>query len=152
MKKRYHTIDKRGEANEAKLAASLSKNGQLLLPMVDLIEHCRLARDELIGVADRPTVQAVLELSAEQAAGGPCQQGKPRAGEVVWRGHQAGTAILSDREMEVKRPRPCRKGPRGTEVEVPAYEAMQDEPRPGGCLLNTLIRGVPTRQYRGAVS
>ena len=39
MKKTYHTIDKQGKANTKKLAEFFSKNGQLLLPMVDLIEH-----------------------------------------------------------------------------------------------------------------
>lgn len=151
MKRRYHTIDKQGKANEAKLAALLSKNGQLLLPMVDLIEQCRLACDELIDVAGRATIQAVLELSAEQAAGGPRQQGKQRAGEVVWYGHQGGTVMLSDRKLEVKRPRLRRKGPGGKEVEVPAYEAMQDQPRLGTRMLDILMRGVSTRQYRGVI-
>ena len=40
VKKSYHTINKQGKANERKLAEFLSKNGQLLLPMVDLIEQC----------------------------------------------------------------------------------------------------------------
>jgi hypothetical protein len=31
----------------------LAKNGQALLPMVDLIEQCRLACDELIDVTGR---------------------------------------------------------------------------------------------------
>src|SRR5579871_2570265 len=86
VKRSYHTINKQGKANERKLADFLSKGGQLLLPMVDLIEQCRLACDELIDVAGRATIQAVLELSAEQAAGGPRQQGKQRSGEVVWYG------------------------------------------------------------------
>lgn len=50
MKKRYHTIKKQGRANEEKLVNFLSKNGQLLLPMVDLIEQCQWACDELIEV------------------------------------------------------------------------------------------------------
>ena len=51
MKRNYHTINKQGKANEKKLATFLSKGGQLLLPMVDLIEQCRMACDELIDVA-----------------------------------------------------------------------------------------------------
>jgi hypothetical protein len=54
------------------------------MPMVDLIEQCRMACDELIDVAGRTTIHAVLELSAQQAAGGPRQQGKQREGEVGW--------------------------------------------------------------------
>jgi transposase-like protein len=151
VKRRYHTIDKQGKANQAKLAAFLSQNGQLLLPMVDLIEQCRLACDELIDVAGRATVQAVLELSAEQAAGGPRQQGKPRAGDVVWYGRQAGTVMLSDRKLAVQRPRLRQKGSGGKEVEVPAYAAMQDQPRLGARMLDILMRGVSTRQYRGVI-
>ena len=60
MKRSCHTINKQGKANEKKLAEFLSKDGQLLLPMVDLIEQCRMACDELIDVAGRATIQAVL--------------------------------------------------------------------------------------------
>jgi hypothetical protein len=55
---------------------------------VDLIEHCRSACDDLIDVAGRATIQAVLELSAQQVAD-PSQQGKYRTGWVVWYGHQS---------------------------------------------------------------
>ena len=59
VKRSYHTIDKQGKANEKKLAEFLCKGGQLLLPMVDLIEHCQMACDELIDVAGRAAIQAV---------------------------------------------------------------------------------------------
>ena len=58
MKGSYHTINKQGTANEKKLAEFLSKDGQPLLPMVDLIEQCRMACAELIDVAGRATIQA----------------------------------------------------------------------------------------------
>lgn len=152
MKRNYHTIDKQGKVNARQLGEFLSKNGQQLLPMVDLIEQCRMACDELIDVAGRATIQAVLELSAQQAAGGPRQQGKQRAGEVVWYGRQAGTVMLSDRKVEIKRPRLRKKGEgAGKEVEVPAYEAMQDQSRLGARMLDILMRGVSTRQYRGVI-
>ncbi|HYL74669.1 MAG TPA: IS256 family transposase [Bryobacteraceae bacterium] len=151
MKRNYHTIDKQGKANERKLAGFLSKSGQLLLPLVDLIEQCQMACDELIDVAGRATIQAVLELSAQQVAG-PRQQGKQRTGEVVWYGRQSGTVMLSDRKLGVKRPRLRQKGPgEGKEVEVPAYAAMQDEPRLGARMLDILMRGVSTRQYRAVI-
>jgi hypothetical protein len=47
VKKSYHTINKQGKANEHKLSEFLSRNGQFLLPMVDLIEQCQFACDEL---------------------------------------------------------------------------------------------------------
>jgi putative transposase len=152
MRRSYHTIDKQGKVNARKLGEFLSKNGQQLLPMVDLIEQCRMACDELIDVAGRATIQAVLELSAQQAAGGPRQQGKQRAGEVVWYGGQEGAVMLSDRKLAVKRPRLRQKGPgSGKEVEIPAYQAMQDQPRLGARMLDILMRGVSTRQYRGVI-
>lgn len=152
MKRTYHTIDKQGKVNAGKLGEFLSKNGQHLLPMVDLIEQCRMACDELIEVAGIATIQAVLELSAQQAAGGPRQQGKQREGEVGWYGRQSGTVLLSDRKLAVKRPRLRQKGRGpGKEVEVPAYQAMQDQPRLGARMLDILMRGVSTRQYRGVI-
>lgn len=152
MKRNYHTIDKQGKVNARQLGEFLSKNGQQLLPMVDLIEQCRMACDELIDVAGRATIQAVLELSAQQAAGGPRQQGKQRAGEVVWYGRQPGSVMLSDRKLAVQRPRLRQKGPgSGKEVEVPAYQAMQDQPKLSARMLDILMRGVSTRQYGGVI-
>jgi hypothetical protein len=86
VRKSYHTIEKMGKmgkGNARRLAEFLSKNGQFLLPMLDLIEQCRLACDELIDIAGRATLQAVLELSAQQVAGGPPHPGQRRGGEVV---------------------------------------------------------------------
>ncbi len=48
MKRAYRTIRKQGKLNEQELASFLVKNGQGLLPMVDLIEQCQMACDELI--------------------------------------------------------------------------------------------------------
>ncbi len=152
MKKSYHTIDKQGKVNEKKLAEFLAKNGQVLLPMMELIEQCRLACDELIDVAGRASIQAVLELSAQQVAG-PRQQGKQRREDVVWYGGQTGTVSLSDRKLRVQGPRLRQKGTgAGKEVEIPAYEALQDEPRLGARMLEILLRGVSTRQYQGVIA
>jgi transposase-like protein len=151
VKKRYHTINKQGKANEVKLAEFLSKNGQLLLPMVGLVEQCQLACDELIDVAGRATIQAVLQLSAEEVAGGPPQHGKRRAGEVVFYGQQPGMVTLSDRKLEIERPRLRTKGPGSHEVRIPAYIAMQNQPRLGARLLDILMQGVSTRHYKGVI-
>ena len=90
MKKTCHTIRKQGKANEQELTAFLSKNGQGLLPMVELIEQSRIACDQLIDVRGRAVLQAVLQLSAAQVAGGRRQQGKRRSESVVFYGRQAG--------------------------------------------------------------
>ena len=39
----------------------------------------------------------------------------------------------------------------GKEVEVPAYAAMQDQPRLSARMLDILMRGVSTRQYRSVI-
>ena len=151
MKKSYHTIGKQGKINEQQLTSFLVKNGQGLLPMVDLIEQCQLACDELIDVTGRAAIQAVLQLSAMEAAGGPPQQGKRRSSEVVFYGRQPGQVFLQDRKLEVDRPRLRTKGPRNREVEVPAYAAMQNQEQMGSRMLEILMRGVSTRNYKEVI-
>jgi transposase-like protein len=151
VKKSYHTIRKQGRVNEQELAGYLARSGQFLLPMVDLIEQCRLACDELIDVTGRAAIDAVLQLSASQAAGGPAQQGKRRHGEVVFHGRQRGQVMLSDRKLEVQRPRLRTRGRAGREVEVPAYAAMQNGEQMGARMLEILMRGVSTRNYKEVI-
>lgn len=151
MKKAYRTIGKQGNVNEQELASFLAKNGQALLPMVDLIEQCQVACDELIDVTGRAAIQAVLQLSAMEAAGGPQQQGKRRTGDVVFYGRQAGQVLLSDRKLEVQRPRLRSKGRRSQEVEVPAYAAMQNPTPMGARMLDILLHGVSTRNYKQVI-
>lgn len=151
MKKAYRTIRKQGKANEQELASFLAKNGQALLPMVDLIEQCQLACDQLIDVTGRAAIQAVLQLSAIEAAGGPQQQGRRRTGNVVFYGRQAGQVLLSDRKLEVERPRLRSKGAHSREVEVPAYAAMQNPTAMGERMLDILMHGVSTRNYKQVI-
>ena len=151
MKRAYRTIRKQGKLNEQELTRFLVKNGQGLLPMVDLIEQCQVACDELIDTTGRAAIQAVLQLSAMEAAGGPQQQGKQRTGDVVFYGRQAGQVLLSDRKLEVQRPRLRTKGPRSQEVEVPAYTAMQNPAQMGKRMLDILMHGVSTRSYKQVI-
>lgn len=151
MKKAYRTIRKQGKANEQELASFLVKNGQALLPMVDLIEQSRMAVNELIDVTGRATIQAVLQLSAMEAVGGPPQQGKRRGSDVVFYGRQPGQVFLSDRKVQVDRPRLRSKGSRSREVEVPAYAAMQKQTPMSARMLEILMRGVSTRNYKEVI-
>ncbi len=146
MKRNYHTIDKRGKG-ERKLAEFLVRNGQALLPMMELIEQSRMAIDELIDVMGRASIEAVLQLSAVQVAGAP-QQGKARQAEIVWHGTQRGRVYLKERQLRVNKPRLRKKG-RGAnkEVAVPAYEAMQQDTVTGERMLEILLNGVSTRRY-----
>ena len=86
MQKSYHTISTQGQTNSKRLAEFFSRHGQGLLPMVDLIEQSRLAVDELIDMAGRATIEAVLQLSAAQVAG-PRTPGQRRTG-LLWHGRQ----------------------------------------------------------------
>jgi len=151
VKRNYHTIDKQEKVGERKLAEFLVRNGQALLPMMELIEQSRMAIDELIDVVGRASIEAVLGLSARQVAGEP-QQGKARTGEVGWHGTQAGRVKLKERQLRVQRPRLRKKGGGvGGEVPVPAYEAMRQEAATGQRMLEILLNGVSTRRYERVI-
>jgi transposase-like protein len=143
----YHTITKK---DTQALARFLSKNGQALLPMVELIEQSRLAVDELIDVLGRASIEAVLQLSAEAVAGPP-HPGK-KGGALGWHGQESGTVCLRERKLRVRRPRLRKKGQgKGGEVAVPAYETLQADHRLSGRMLEILLRGVSTRQYKAVL-
>jgi putative transposase len=142
LQKSYHTISTQGQTNSKRLAEFFSRHGQGLLPMVDLIEQSRLAVDELIDMAGRATIEAVLQLSAAQVAG-PRTPGQRRTG-LLWHGRQAGRVCLKERKLGVTKPRLREKG--GGEVAIPAYEAMQENGM-SQRMLDVLMRGISTRQY-----
>ena len=83
MSAEYQIVD--GSSKDAlssrELAAFLAKDGQLLLPMLDLITQGERAIDEVIDVMGRATIEAILRMSAEQVAG-PRQQ-CPRAAQAI---------------------------------------------------------------------
>lgn len=142
MKSSYQIVDVKDSRSYAKY---LAQNGQLLLPLVELIEASRLAVDELIDVLGRASIEAVLQLSAAGVAGEK-HQGR-KGGDIIWHGTQEGRVSLSDRKLRVKKPRLRRKGRgSGREAEIPAYEAMNHGM--GSRLLEILMHNVSTRNYR----
>ena len=151
MKRNYHTVDNQGKVNERKLSEFLARNGQMLLPMVQLVEQARLAVDEVIDVVGRKTLEAVLWLSASQVAGAP-QQGRKRQGDIFWHGTQRGSVYLKERKLGVNKPRLRKKvaGEEG-EVAIPAYQAMQDRAGLGARMLEIVLQGVSTRGYAGVI-
>jgi putative transposase len=151
VRRNYHTIDKQGKVGERKLTEFLVRNGQALLPMMELIEQSRMALDDLIDVMGRASIEAVLQLSAVQMAGPP-QQGKARQADLVWHGTQPGRVCLKERKLRVNKPRLRNKG-RGAnkEVSVPAYEAMQQDASTGKRMLEILLNGVSTRRYQRVI-
>lgn len=145
MKGSYEVADAK---DRRAIGEFLKREGQFLLPMVELVERAELAIDEVIEVVGRATIEAVLDMSAEAMAG-PKQAGKVRAvGEARWYGRQGGQVYLSDRKVRVERPRLRTKGQgEGGELDVPAYLAMK---RPGPLadrMLEIVLAGVSTRRY-----
>ena len=145
MKRTYEVRDR---ADKRAIREFLKREGQFLLPMLELVEQTEVAIDEVIQVMGRATIEAVLEMSAEGVAGVK-QAGRSRAeDDTVWYGRQGGVVYLLDRRVRVERPRLRRRGAgEGGEVEVPAYAAMR---RPGAVadrMLEVLMAGVSTRKY-----
>src|SRR4051794_33943376 len=118
-------------------------NGQILLPLVELITQARLAVDEVIDSIGRQTIETILNLSAEQIAGSRTP-GKS-SGDIRWHGWQKGRVSLADRQIRVKRPRLRHK--QNGEVPVPAYESLQDNGATAQRMMGALLRGVSTREY-----
>jgi putative transposase len=143
VKKTYHIVNREEKSAAAAIEQFAKANGQLLLPLVEMITRARIAVDEVIGRIGRQTIETILTLSATEVAG-PRTPGKP-SGDIRWHGSQSGRVKLADRQLKVKRPR-LRHREQG-EVKVPAYEALQDHDGTAERMMGALLRGVSTRQY-----
>jgi putative transposase len=137
----YQIVDRK---DSRAMTEYLQKEGQFLLPIVGLIETAQIAIDEVIDVTGRATIEAVLQLSAQEVAGHK-HQGKA-LGAIRWHGQQSGVVPLSNRKLRVSKPR-LRHKEQG-EVEVPAYRALQTNSSLASRMLDILLRGVSTRQYQ----
>jgi putative transposase len=152
MSESYQIVPPPGSSaplDSKRIADLLAKDGQLILPLLDLLENAQCALDDLIDVMGRATIEAVLRMSAEAIAG-PKQQGKKSDRDIVYHGTQKGRVALKEREIVVDKPRLRRRHPKAgepAEVEIPAYEAMRDNGRLAERMLEILISGVSTRRY-----
>jgi transposase-like protein len=145
MRKRLYQIASKTDSR--KIAEFLSKDGQLLLPFLELICNGERAVDELIDVVGKAAIEAILLLSGRHLAG-PKQPGKAH-GEITWHGRQHGVVSLSERKLRVEKPRLRKKGTGSSkEVVIPAYEALLTNSRLGCRILEILMKGVSTRQYK----
>jgi len=143
VKKPYHIVNRESESAAACLQEFTKANGQILLPLVELITQARLAVDEVIDNIGRQTIETILNLSAEEVAG-PRTPGKS-SGEIRWHGWQKGRVSLADRQIRIKRPRLRHK--QDGEVGVPAYDSLQDNDATAQRMMGALLRGVSTREY-----
>ena len=125
--------------------AAFADQGQVLLPMLELVENARASIDELMSEAARGFVEQLLVLSAQEVAG--AKHPGRRMGEVLWHGSQPGRVVLAERKLALKRPRLRSRAARGKEVAIPVYERLQAEPRLGERIRDILVRGVSTRKY-----
>ena len=86
MKRTYEVRDR---ADKRAIREFLKREGQFLLPMLELVEQTEVAIDEVIQVMGRATIEAVLEMSAEGVAGVK-QAGRSRAeDDTVWYGRRS---------------------------------------------------------------
>lgn len=153
MGKDYQVVDSSSKLGSRELAEFLAKDGQLLLPLLDLVTQGQRAIDEIIDVMGRATIEAILKMSAEEVAG-KRQQGKACDRPLYWHGTQPGRVALAERQVRVAKPRlRKRQAAPGeqAEVEIPAYEALRKDQRLADRMLSILMRGVSTRNYRGVL-
>jgi putative transposase len=144
VNKTYHIVTRAEKESAEVIEQFFQTNGQMLLPIVSLIESASQVVETVIHEIGVQTLEMVLRLSAEQVAG---QRTPGKAsGEVRWHGTQAGQVKLADRKVQVKRPR-LRHKTEG-EVKVPAYETLRTDRGLSERMLGALLRGVSTRAYQ----
>jgi putative transposase len=143
VKKPYHIVSRDEKTASVSIEQFAKANGQLLLPLLELVSQARVAVDEVISSIGRKTIETILTLSAEHVAGE--QTPGKISGDIRWHGSQNGRVALADRQLKVKRPR-LRHRQEG-EVKVPAYEALQENGATAQRMMGALLRGVSTRQY-----
>ena len=146
MKRPYKIVHDTSTASSRELADWLAQDGQLLIPLVELLEKGERAIDEVIDVMGRATVEAVLQMSAEQVVGPKAQGRRGLDRAVCWHGVQGGWVA----QLRVAKPRLRKKRRRADEsgeVEVPAYTALQADQRLADRMLELVLNGVSTRRY-----
>jgi transposase-like protein len=149
-----------GGLSEGELSGLLAGQGQLMLPMLEMILSARKTVEHVIDQVGREIIGALLEASAREVAGA-AHRGKadPDPDGVHRFGSQEGVVPLGDRKLRVRKPRLRRKAgvnADGTkrackEVDVPAYAAMREHPDAGEHMHRLLSRGVSTRDYKAAI-
>jgi len=143
VKKPYQIVTRAAKDSAAVIEQFCQTNGQILLPIVDMIESASQVVEGVIHDIQRHALETIFLLSAEQIAG-TRTPGKA-SGEIRWHGSQPGKIKLADREMRVKRPRLRHKT--DGEMKIPAYEKLTKDRGLGQQMLGTLMRGVSTREY-----
>ena len=143
MKKRYQIVTRAAKESAAVVKQFCQTNGQILLPIVELIEGASQVVQTVIHEIQIQTLETIFTLSAEQIAGARTP-GKS-SGDIRWHGSQRGRVKLADRQVQVQRPRLRHKT--AGEVKIPAYERLRQERGLEQHMLGALMRGISTREY-----
>ena len=143
MSKPYQIVTRAAKESAAVIEQFCQTNGQILLPIVTMIQSASQVVDSVVHEIGVKTLELILALSAEQVAG-TRTPGKP-SGEIRHHGSQLGRIQLADRKVRVKRPR-LRHKTEG-EVAIPAYEALRKNQAASQYMLGALMRGISTREY-----
>ena len=144
MKKPYHIVTRAARESVAVIEQFCQSNGQILLPIVNLIESASQVVETVLHEIQVHSLEAILVLSAEQLAGARTP-GKV-SGDIRHHGSQAGRVQLADRKIKLKRPRLRHKSE--GEVKIPAYEALRQDRGLSQHMLGALLRGISTREYQ----
>ncbi len=143
MSQTYQVVTRAAKESAAVIEQFCKANGQILLPIVNMIQSASQVVDTVVHEIGVKTLEVILALSAEQVAG-PRTPGKA-SGEIRHYGSQRGRVQLADRKVRVKRPR-LRHKTEG-EVPIPAYEALRKNQAVSQYMLSALMRGISTREY-----
>lgn len=143
MSKTYQIVTRAARESAAVIEQFCKANGQILLPIVNMVQSASQVVDTVIHEIGVKTLELILVLSAEQVAG-PRTPGKA-SGEIRHHGSQPGRVHLADRKVRVKRPRLRHKA--AGEVPIPAYEALRKNQALSQYMLGALLRGISTREY-----
>lgn len=143
MSKPYQIVTRAAKESAAVIEQFCQANGQILLPIVNMIQSASQVVDTVVHEIGVKTLELILALSAEQVAG-PRTPGKT-SGEIRHHGSQQGRVQLADRKVRVKRPRLRHKAE--GEVPIPAYEALRKNQALSQYMLSAMMRGISTREY-----
>jgi putative transposase len=143
LSKSYQIVTRAAKESAAVIEQFCKANGQILLPIVNMIESASQVVDNVVHEIGVKTLELILALSAEQVAGRRTP-GKA-SGEIRHYGSQRGRVQLADRKVRVRRPR-LRHKTEG-EVPIPAYEALRKNQALSQYMLGALMRGISTREY-----
>jgi putative transposase len=144
VKKTYHIVTRAAKESAAVIEQFCQSNGQILLPIVNLIQSASEVVETVLHEIQVHSLEAILVLSAEQVAG-TRTPGKAK-GAIRHHGTQPGRVRLADRKVKLKRPR-LRHKTEG-EVKIPAYEALRQDRGLSQHILGALLRGISTREYQ----